>query len=552
MKKIVLLASLFFSFAFSFAQESAERELPIFVPKLTYLDSLKSTFINHSTSVCIDERWMKELANIDISKEMFEDITTLNLDEKVDYNLDVEILKKRLKKLDAHSPFVIEYNQTLENTIKIFLKKRSKSIERQMAIAEYYFPMFEEHLAKYNVPLEIKYLAIVESALNPKAKSRVGAGGLWQFMPATGKQYKLNVTSYVDDRHDPIKATEAACQYLSNMYAIFGDWSLVLASYNCGPNNVSKAIRRAGGSNDYWEIRKFLPKETANYVPAFLATMYIYEFKKELGLTPKKAPVAYFQTDTVAVKRGMTFKQIADLLDVTVDEIEFFNPTFKNNFIPSYENELYFLRLPKDKIGLFVSNEDKIYAYLEYLEAEKLRKVQLAKIQKQDSIAKQDSIVALEEKEFDKIVTQTTKEVVKKEYYKVKKGETLSKIATINNVSVEQLKKWNTINGTTINEGQYLVLQKTKKITVNEIVKVPKTKTEQLPNSTGDNIVKLDKKPANKEVITKEEEFYTVQKGDSIFSISKKYPNVTVDDLKKNNNLCDDNIQPGMKLKING
>ena len=552
MKKIVLLASLFFSFAFSFAQESAERELPIFVPKLTYLDSLKSTFINHSTSVCIDERWMKELANIDISKDMFEDITTLNLDEKVDFNLDVEILKKRLKKLDAHSPFVIEYNQTLENTIKIFLKKRSKSIERQMAIAEYYFPMFEEHLAKYNVPLEIKYLAIVESALNPKAKSRVGAGGLWQFMPATGKQYKLNVTSYVDDRHDPIKATEAACQYLSNMYAIFGDWSLVLASYNCGPNNVSKAIRRAGGSNDYWEIRKFLPKETANYVPAFLATMYIYEFKKELGLTPKKAPVAYFQTDTVAVKRGMTFKQIADLLDVTVDEIEFFNPTFKNNFIPSYENELYFLRLPKDKIGLFVSNEDKIYAYLEYLEAEKLRKVQLAKIQKQDSIAKQDSIVALEEKEFDKIVTQTTKEVVKKEYYKVKKGETLSKIATINNVSVEQLKKWNTINGTTINEGQYLVLQKTKKITVNEIVKVPKTKTEQLPNSTADNIVKLDKKPANKEVITKEEEFYTVQKGDSIFSISKKYPNVTVDDLKKNNNLCDDNIQPGMKLKING
>ncbi|MEY2703814.1 MAG: hypothetical protein RLY43_2453, partial [Bacteroidota bacterium] len=545
MKKIVLLASLFFSFAFSFAQESAERELPIFVPKLTYLDSLKSTFINHSTSVCIDERWMKELANIDISKEMFEDITTLNLDEKVDYNLDVEILKKRLKKLDAHSPFVIEYNQTLENTIKIFLKKRSKSIERQMAIAEYYFPMFEEHLAKYNVPLEIKYLAIVESALNPKAKSRVGAGGLWQFMPATGKQYKLNVTSYVDDRHDPVKATEAACQYLSNMYAIFGDWSLVLASYNCGPNNVSKAIRRAGGSNDYWEIRKFLPKETANYVPAFLATMYIYEFKKELGLMPKKAPVAYFQTDTVAVKRGMTFKQIADLLDVTVDEIEFFNPTFKNNFIPSYENELYFLRLPKDKIGLFVSNEDKIYAYLEYLEAEKLRKVQLAKIQKQDSIAKQDSIVALEEKEFDKIVTQTTKEVVKKEYYKVKKGETLSKIATINNVSVEQLKKWNTINGTTINEGQYLVLQKTKKITVNEIVKAPKTKTEQLPNSTGDNIVKLDKKPANKEVVTKEEEFYTVQKGDSIFSISKKYPNVTVDDLKKNNNLCDDNIQPG-------
>lgn len=552
MKKIKLIISFFFLFSGVFAQENAEKELPFFLPKTTYLDSLKNTFINHSTSVCIDERWMKELANTDISKEMFEDITTLNLDEKVDFSLDAEILKKRLKKLDAHSPFVIEYNQTLENTIKIFLKKRSKSIERQMAIAEYYFPMFEEQLAKYNVPLEIKYLAIVESALNPKAKSRVGAGGLWQFMPATGKQYKLNVTSYVDDRHDPIKATEAACQYLSNMYAIFGDWSLVLASYNCGPNNVSKAIRRAGGSNDYWEIRKFLPKETANYVPAFLATMFIYEFKKELGLTPKKAPITYFETDTVAIKRAMSFKQIADLLDVSVEEIEFFNPTFKNNFIPSYETELYFLRLPKDKIGLFVSNEAKIYAYLEYLEAEKWRKVQLAKIHKQDSIVKQDSIAAVEEKEFDKVIKQTTKEVLKKDYYRVKKGETLSKIAAANNVSIEELRKWNTIDGSTINEGQLLVLQKTKKITVNEIVKVPKPKTEELSNSLTENSVNTDKKTISKSVFKKEDEYYTVQKGDSIFSISKKYPNVSVDDLKKNNNLCDDNIQPGMKLKING
>ena len=184
--------------------------------------------------------------------------------------------------MDAKSPFNIEYHPALENTIKAFLKIVLKAFERLMAISEYYFPMFEEHLAKYNIPLELKYLAIVESALNPKAKSRVGASGLWQFMYPTGKQYNLEVTSYVDERYDPLKATEAACQYLSSLYGIFGDWSMVLAAYNCGPGNVSKAIRRSGGSQNYWNIRKIYLEKQQNYVPAFLATFYIYEFKKNM------------------------------------------------------------------------------------------------------------------------------------------------------------------------------------------------------------------------------------------------------------------------------
>src|SRR5690606_17881555 len=181
------------------------------------------------------------------------------------FDLSSELLKERLKILDSKSPFNIEYNPALENVIKSFLKRRKGMFERLMAISEYYFPMFEEHLAKYNVPLEIKYLAIVESALNPRAKSRVGATGLWQFMYPTGKQFNLEVNSYVDERYDPLKATEAACQYLSSLYTIFGDWSLVLASYNAGPGNVSKAICRSGGSQNYWNIRRNLPKERANY-----------------------------------------------------------------------------------------------------------------------------------------------------------------------------------------------------------------------------------------------------------------------------------------------
>src|SRR5690606_34453908 len=184
-----------------------------------------------------------------------------------------------------------------------------------------YFPMFAEAVAKQNVPLEIKYLAIVESALNPKAVSRMGATGLWQFMYQTGKQYNLHIDSYVDERSDPLKASAAAAQYMSNMYKIFGDWDLVLASYNSGPGNVAKAIRRSGVQQNYCNIRKHLPKETQGYLPAFLATMYIYEFHKEHGIVPQRAPIKSFETDTIMVKSQLTFKQLSNLLDIPVAQL---------------------------------------------------------------------------------------------------------------------------------------------------------------------------------------------------------------------------------------
>ncbi|WP_353150724.1 transglycosylase SLT domain-containing protein [Flavobacterium sp.] len=569
MKKIVLLTlGLFLSNAL-FAQESQHVTPTLFTPKISYLDSLKATFSNHATSNCIDERWMKEIADASLSNEMFFDIENMNIDEKVAYNLDTEVLKKRLRKLDVQSPFVIEYNPALENVIKSFLKNRSKSFERQMAIAEYYFPLFEEKLSKYNLPLEIKYLAIVESALQPKAKSKVGAGGLWQFMPETGKQYKLKITTYVDERHDPIKSTEAACHYMMNMYEIFGDWSLVLASYNCGPGNVSKAIRRSGGKTDYWEIRKYLPRETANYLPAFLATMYIYEFKKEHGLVPHKAEMKYAETDTVMLKQAMTFKQLSDLLDISEAQLEYLNPIYKSKYIPSIEEETFYLRLPKNKIGIFVSNEEKIYGYLAYLEQEKIRNIQLAlQAKKRDSIAKQDSLAVVanltvknnDTNEYEEVIKKRTKEVVSKNFHKVKKGETLSEIADKNNVSIVNLRKWNNIKGSNINAGQSLVIQTIKKVTVNEVVKKPKPKPKTeivepvVENAVAENTEKPteNKYSSAKSKIEIKEDYYIVQKGDSIFSITKKFPNLTTDDLKKKNDLKTDNIQPGMKLKIQG
>lgn len=567
MKKLVLLTLGFFLSNVMLAQESKDIIPTLFTPKISYLDSLKATFSNHATSNCIDERWLKELSDATLSNEMFFDIENMNIDEKVAYNLDTEVLKKRLRKLDVQSPFVIEYNPALENVIKSFLKNRTKSFERQMALAEYYFPLFEEKLSKYNLPLEIKYLAIVESALQPKAKSKVGAGGLWQFMPATGKQYKLNISTYVDERHDPIKSTEAACHYMMNMYAIFGDWSLVLASYNCGPGNVSKAIRRSGGKTDYWEIRKYLPRETANYLPAFLATMYIYEFKKEHGLVPKKAEMTYFETDTVMVKQAMTFKQLSDLLDISEAQLEYLNPIYKSKYIPSIDDEYFYLRLPKNKIGIFVSNEEKIYGYLAYLEQEKSRNLQLAlQAKKRDSIAKQDSLAVAaslviannEPVEMEEVLKKRTKEVVSKNFHKVKKGETLSQIADKNNVSIVNLRKWNNIKGSTINAGQSLVIQTTKKVTVNEVVKKPKPKTEIIEPEVENAVAVNTEKPTEnkyssaKSKIEIKEDYYIVQKGDSIFSITKKFPNLTTDDLKKKNDLKTDNIQPGMKLKIQG
>ena len=512
MKKLIFISLLVSSVGF--AQESLEQNT-LTLPKLSYLDSLKNTFVNHSTSNCIDERWMAELTNTELSENMFSDISSLNIDSEVSYDLSSEVLKKRLAKMDAKSPFNIEYNPALENTIKSFLKNRTKAFERLMAVSEYYFPMFEEHLAKYNIPLELKYLAIVESALNPKAKSRVGASGLWQFMYPTGKQYNLEVNSYVDERHDPLKATEAACQYLSHLYEIFGDWSLVLASYNAGPGNVSKAIRRSGGSQNYWNIRKFLPRETANYVPAFLATMYIYEFKKEHGILPKKATLTYFETDTIMVKKQMSFKHISELLDIPVEQIEFLNPIYKLKVIPFEEDKAHYLRLPKNKMGLFVSNEEKVYAYLNYLETfkEKTKSEYIASTSKDSIGTGADSTsTAVSKPKFER----------KTQFHTIKSGESLGKIADKYNVSITELKKWNSIKGNTIQAGKKLKIYSDKKITENSEQKTSKNGT------------------------------YTLKNGDSLFSISKQFPGVSIEDLKKWNDISGDNIQPGMKLKING
>ena len=536
-----LIITLLFS-ASLFAQEDVAYN---FNNKISFLDSIKKTFVKDNLASCVDSLWMKELTNLDLYNVLDSDIKNINLDEKVDYELPTELLKSRLIAMDAKSPFNIEYNQGLENIIKSFLKNRKKSFERLMAISEYYFPLFEEALAKQNIPLEIKYLAVVESALNPKATSRVGATGLWQFMYQTGKQYNLNIDSYVDERSDVLKSSEAAANYMYNMYKIFGDWDLVLASYNSGPGNVAKAIRRSGGQQNYWNIRKKLPQETQGYVPAFLATMYIYEYHKEHGIVPNRAIVKHFATDTIMIKKQLSFKQISDLMDIPVAQLQLLNPQFKLNVIPAYNDKKHFLRLPSDKVAVFTSNEDKIYAYAQH----ELNK-------RERPFARQQNAIV-----FDDSVTTESRLVSKTKFHKVRRGDNLSEIANRYNVSMSEIKKWNKLKNNKTPLGRNLKIITSERVAVH--VKKAKANKISTDDSTNDIATAEISKPfvqnqVKEPKIYKEEKVFTfkdvtklhkVKKGDNLGEISEKY-GVTIAEIKKWNKLRNNNVPLGKKLKI--
>ena len=414
--------------------------------------------------------------------------------------LTKEVLQERLKLIDAKTPFHIAYNPALEKVIKSYLKHRRKYYPALMAKAAYYFPMFERYLDQYDVPLEMKYLAIVESALNPRAKSRVGATGLWQFMYQTGKQYKLKVSSYVDERQDPIKATIAACEYLSDLYRIFGDWDLALAAYNSGPGNVSKAIRRSGGYKNYWNIRPFLPRETAGYVPAFYATMYLFEHAEDHNLVGDAPKIHHFATDTLQIKRTVSFDQISEKIGVDAELLTFLNPAYKLDIIPYIKGRDYKLVLPKATTAGFLKTEKELYALAD------------------DDDAKR-------EKPLPKYF-----EMDQRIRYRVRSGDYLGKIAHKYGVRVSDIKKWNRLRNNRLKIGQRLTIYPKR-------IREPKRRVAKSK--------KQQSKPKGEFTV------YVVKKGDSLWTIAKKFPKVSTDDIKKWNNIWSaKSIKPGTKLKI--
>lgn len=418
---------------------------------------------------------------------------------------DNMVYESRLTKLDAESPFDLEYNDAVKAYIDLYSNRKRELVSRVMGLSQLYFPMIEEMLDKYDIPLEMKYLAIVESALNPKAHSRAGATGLWQFMYGTGKMYDLKVTSYVDERCDPYKSTVAACEYLKFLYDLFGDWQMVLAAYNSGPGTVNKAIRRSGGKKTYWEIRSFLPKETQGYVPAFIAVNYVMRHTTEHNLYSSIPKHSFYQIDTVRIKQQITFDQIAAVLNMPVEEIEFLNPQYKKRVIPNFPDDPYTLILPASKIGSFVTNEQAIYDYLK-----------LAKPNSQDVLAMQDIM----------------------KVHTVKRGERLNTIANRYKCTVYDLKVWNTLKSSYVKPGQKLTVY-IQKATNDPVV----TAIKQNPVNTQTQQPIAAQTASGSKV-------YTIQKGDTLWEISRK-TGTSVDEIKRLNNFGKYYVLlPGKTIKV--
>ena len=447
----------------------------------------------------MDSLWFNEL----YQPELFDSINDLkiNIDRlnTKTVHLDSTKLKHQLELLNQKTHLDIVYHPALARTIEAFLKNRKKSLGRLFGIAEYYFPIFEEKLAKYNIPLEMKYLAIVESALNPRAVSPAGAGGLWQFMYSTGKFYNLEINTYVDERFDPIRETEAACRHMQDLYKVFHDWNLVLAAYNSGAGNVTKAIRRSGGYTNYWNIRPYLPRETAGYVPLFQATLFLGEYAKEYGIVSTKPAYHYITTDTIIVKHTITFNQISRLLKINEKELEFLNPQYKLNIIPYVENKFYTLKLPVDLVGIFVNNEALIYT--------------------------------LVEKELNKKEKPLPKFYKLNNYivYRVRPGDYLGRIARRFHTTVRKIKRMNRLRSNRLRVGQKLKIY---------------SRTPLYAGNSKSNKQKK-KNRRKKSFIT-----YKVKPGDTLWNISRKY-NVSLMEIMKWNKLKKHSkLKPGMKLKI--
>lgn len=359
-----------------------------------------------------------------------------------------EVIKDRLMRM----PTVIEmpYNNVVQKFIDRYAGKLRRSVSMMLGAQNFYMPIFEQALETYQVPLELKYLPVIESALNPTAVSRVGATGLWQFMLATGKDYGLKVNTLVDERRDPEKASYAAARYLRDLYRVFNDWTLVIAAYNAGPENINKAIHRAGGVKDYWQIYPYLPAETRGYVPAFIAANYIMNYYCEHNICPMITTLPV-KTDTVMVNRDVNLKQVAQVLSLDVDQLRAINPQYRQDIVNGY-TEPSAIRLPREYVNAFIDNEDSIYAYQPEVMLPKRVEVEV-----------NDAVVAAAPRSYNRGGGKAVRGKKGKKGRRgggggrevsVKSGDTLSAIAKRNHTTVAKLKKLNKISGSNIRAGK--------------------------------------------------------------------------------------------------
>ncbi|MBE6318166.1 MAG: LysM peptidoglycan-binding domain-containing protein [Bacteroidales bacterium] len=472
---------------------------------------------------------------------------------------------ERLQRLQNEMGFVIEmpFNSIVRAHIEMYTSPRRRTlVERILGMWLYYEPIFETALEKEGMPLELKYLPIIESALNPNAVSPAGAAGLWQFIIPTGRGMGLEINSLIDERRDTYKASQKAAEFLKSLYKTYGDWSLAIAAYNCGPGNVNKAIRRSGGGQkDYWEIYNYLPKETRGYVPAFIAAAYVMNYHNEHGInaTLAKKPLL---TDTVHVSRRLHFDQISEVIDLEVEALEILNPQYRKQIIPGSLNKPYVLILPSKQVYSYLMSENTIgnhnqeeYALREIAEPGVIRNGE-----NDISLANTDNQTSTDNLQSE---TNNNEKITSKEEiitHEVRRGETLKSIANKYGTNTSRIKKENGLTSNTINRGQILKITLYKKVLSEELTNSSNQsnnstkKTSESRYSTTKNKKQESKTDKRRERSKKElskNKKHTVKSGESLDRIAKKY-GVTVTELKRANNIKKNNntIHPGDKLKI--
>lgn len=505
MRKLAVIA-LLFSWTTLFAQENAN---------VNYADCIDSSEIikNYNTQLdSLVDLWYVKKAE----KLQFSELSKKHYDSTYVPNFSEREYKKRIESMNT--VVNITYNNTVQRYIDVYANKRRNSVSTMLGLAEYYFPVFDDIFDKYDVPHELKYLAIIESALNPKAKSPAGARGIWQFMPSTGKNYNLKINSYLDERCDPIKSTHAAAQYLKSLYAIFNDWILAIAAYNCGPGNVKKAIARSGGKTNYWDIYDYLPKETRGYVPAYIAAYYVFEHHELHNLYPRK--VSMPKIDTVLLTKKLNFKQIAEVLDVPLKMIEDINPQYKAGMVPN-DVDGSPLYLPMELVSPFLRLQDSIYAHKDSL---------YLNLQPEKVIASTQKV--------DNTVTTSGKSKVT---YVVHSGDTYSSIARKYGVSVNALKTWNHKTSNMLHIGDKLVVY----------VSSGKGNSASTKNVAAKNATNSTQKAVYSQNNNNNSKYsyHVVKSGDTLWSISQQY-GTTVEKIKSLNSLTSTKLSLGMNLRV--
>ena len=421
-------------------------------------------------------------------------------------NVPDSVYVDRIKAMNSF--ITLPYNDIVKRNIVLYSEKMPERMAHMLGLCEYYMPIFQETFNRYDMPEELKAMAIIESAMNPLAVSRVGAKGMWQFMYQTAKSYGLNINSFVDERLDPVKSADAAARYLMDAYEIFGDWNLAIASYNCGAGNVKKAIRRSGGSRAFWDIWPYLPRETRGYVPAFVGALYTMTYYKEHGIRPEAVQMPV-HVDTFKINKMLHLKQVSELTGAPLEDLKNLNPQYRHEIIPGNEKE-YILRIPYMYTNAFIDNEDSLYTHKAdiYFNPVTIKKIK-------------------DGGDGERIV------------YRVKNGDYLGRLASRHGCTVNQIKRWNNLKSNNIRVGQRLIIYRGGKAPA----------STSAPSKTA-TPVKTDTPVKQTSTDSGEYITYTVQNGDSFYTIAKQYPGVSAQNIMDFNGIESSKIRPGMKIKI--